>query len=108
MIPDGNMSRPHLILLGENLYVFHIATSERNKSSQISVVQNNALHLGAYEAVTLPPMVYPSVVECDGGYFAAYMVPYALYCCKIPAIEKYSFPKATAIAAKLIELVAGE
>ena len=112
-IPDGNPSRPFIFKQqGDNvLQIAHILTKDRLNSSQITglITAFGSQAQFPYPIVTLPPMVYPSFAECaDGDYFVAYMVPYGLYCCKIPEFQVYGRVKAIAIAAKLIELAAGK
>lgn len=108
-LPDGNCSRPAMLKSGNKLRIAHILTADRQNSSQITELLTGFGSQAQYDSalVTLPPMVYPAFAELDDGYFVAYMVPYALYCSKIPKLDKYSHVEATAIAAKLVELVGG-
>ena len=110
-IPTGNDTRPFIMLgtgAGANIYIWHILTTTRSNSAQISVLNRHGMYLGATAAISTPPCVYPSVVPLDGGgYFASYMIPYGLYCCKFGSIERYDGRDTVGIAAKLIELVGG-
>lgn len=105
-IPDGNNSRPYIIYNNKQIYVSNILTTTRGNASQISRIQTNALYIGPNYYVTLPCMVYPTFAEYEGGYFVAYMMPYALYCCKLSTFTKYNVEESIGIASKLIELVA--
>jgi hypothetical protein len=105
-IPDGNASRPYILVQGSELFVSNILTENRLNSSQITTIGKTVMTIG--HSFALPTMVYPTFVKCSKGYFVAFMIPYGLYCCTLSAIPKYDMVKSVNIAAKLISLVTGE